>query len=49
MKQDQETDTETASRRHEGRRVEQCHGRVREWSGVMTEAATEISRIISRT
>lgn len=49
MQQNQETDTETASRRHEGRRAERCHGSVRGWSGVMTEAAAEISRIVSRT
>lgn len=48
MLQNQETDTETASRRHEGRTVEQCHSTVRVVI-VMTKAAAEISRIISRT
>lgn len=33
MLQNRETDTETASGKQEGRRVEQCHGTVREGSG----------------
>lgn len=48
-RQNQETDTEKAHRRHEGRRVEGYHVRVRKGSGVMMEAASEISRIVCGT
>lgn len=40
--QNQETNTQKASRRHKGRRVEGYHVRVREWSSEKRTVAAEL-------